>query len=130
MLLKPWRAEDHGCRAHPKLEALEFGDGVCSKVGYRVEFAGSFAGRAVIYGFSVVKGACPPLFSGPGCTQDGAVIDEHPQGVHSETRVTLRNIGQERGHFSMSVDDVDAIVICLPSSFQTLNGADIVPVNV
>ena len=43
---------------------------------YRIEFVGSFAGAAVMYGFSIVDGACPPLlFSRPGCTQVGANFD-------------------------------------------------------
>ena len=70
-LLKRWNLEGRWRKVYPETEAFKFGDGEVFYSRYRIEFAGSFAGEAVIYGFSVVEGACPPLFSRPGCTQVG-----------------------------------------------------------
>ena len=79
-LLRRWRSEGRWCHVFAEREAFKFGDGEVLFSRFRVEFMGSFAGKPVVYGFSVVGGSCPPLFSRTGCTQIGAVLDcEHHQ---------------------------------------------------
>ena len=38
-------------------------------------------------------------------------------------------VGQESGHYTMPVDEVDASATCLPEDFRMPEGADVVPVN-
>ena len=129
LLLRRWRSEGRWCKVYPETEAFKFGDGEVLYSRYRIEFAGSFAGAAVVYGFSVVEGACPPLFSRPGCTQIGAVIDcEHHKVSVRRLGVKSYGVGQESGHYTMSIDEVDASCICLSEAFRMPEGADIVPV--
>ena len=71
MLLRRWKAEGRWCRVVKEHEAFKFGDGEVLYSKFRVHFLGSFAGKPVVYGFSVVPGSCPPLFSRSGCTKLG-----------------------------------------------------------
>ena len=92
---------------------------------FRVEFVGSFAGKVVVYGFSVVEGCCPPLFSRSGCTAIGAVIDCEQHTLSSrKLKVKAYGLGQESGHYTLPVDEVSEPVQ-LPDDFSIPSGMDI-----
>ncbi|OLP86110.1 hypothetical protein AK812_SmicGene32816 [Symbiodinium microadriaticum] len=55
-----WREEGRWHRVEKEVEAFRFGDGEVLYSRYRVEFVGTFAGKEVVFGFSVVDGVCPP----------------------------------------------------------------------
>ena len=59
-----WREEGRWHRVEKEVEAFRFGDGEVLYSRYRVEFVGTFAGKEVVFGFSVVDGVCPPCFRG------------------------------------------------------------------
>ena len=72
-----------------------------------------------MYGFSVVDGVCPPLFSRAGCTQIGAVIDcEHHAVSARRLAVRAYGLGVDSGHYTMSVDECEPLCTTLPDGFQ------------
>ena len=107
-LLRRWHSEGRWCRVFEEREAFKFGDGEVLWSRFRVEFLGTFAGKPVVYGFSVVEGCCPPLFSRSGCTQIGAVIDcEHHCVSARKLGVKMYGVGRDSGHYTMPVDECD-----------------------
>ena len=75
LLVSRWKEEGRWFHVEPERETFKFGGEEVLVSRFRVSFVGSFAGRPVLYGFSIVEGNCPPLFSRSGCTQLGASID-------------------------------------------------------
>ena len=67
---------------------------------------GTFAGKEVVYGFSVVDGVCPPLFSRSGCTQLGVIIDcEHHTVSSRKLGVKSFGMGRDEGHYTVRIDE-------------------------
>ena len=130
MLLGRWRNEGRWFRVCPEREPFKFGDGAVMYSRYRVDFAGSFAGKPVVYGFSVISGNCPPLFSRPGCSQIGAVIDCESHTLGSK-KLGIRNYGLscESGHYTMNIDEFEPAEVCLPDDYQLPSTLDIAPVH-
>ena len=118
-----------GFRVNPEGEIFKFGDGEVLKSRYRISFVGSFCGKPVVFGFSVVEGVCPPLLSRSGCTQIGAVIDCELHSVAAKKLgVNAFGLGPESGHYTMSIDECDPACVELPADFELLAGLDIMPV--
>ena len=129
-LLRRWRSEGRWCRVFEEHEAFKFGDGEVLWSRFRVEFLGTFAGKPVVYGFSVVEGCCPPLFSRSGCTQIGAVIDcEHHCVSARRLGVKMYGVGRDSGHYTMSVDECDPGCVVLPGDYRLPPGGDIAPID-
>ena len=129
-LLRRWRSEGRWCRVFEENEAFKFGDGEVLWSKFRVEFLGTFAGKPVVYGFSVVEGCCPPLFSRSGCTQIGAVIDcEHHSVSARKLGVKTYGVGRESGHYTMPVDECDPGTVTLPGDYRLQIGADIAAID-
>ena len=129
-LLRRWRSEGRWCRVFEECEAFKFGDGEVLWSRFRVEFLGTFAGKPVVYGFSVVEGCCPPLFSRSGCTQIGAVIDcEHHCVSARKLGVKLYGVGRDSGHYTMPVDECDPGGTALPGEYRLPRGGDIAAVD-
>ena len=127
MIVRRWRAEGQWFRVTEESEVFKFGDGEVLTSKFRIELAGSFAGKPVVYGFSVVEGCCPPLFSRAGCSAIGAVIDCELHTLSSrKLKVKSYGLGQERGHYTVPVDE-SSFMLCLPSDFSMPSGVDIVP---
>ena len=127
LLLQRWQAEGQWFRVTNESEAFKFGDGQVLMSKYRVEFVGSFAGKPVVYGFSVVEGCCPPLFSRSGCTDLGAVIDCALHTISSrKLKVKSYGLGQESGHYRLSVDGVPDRP-SLPHDSQLASCVDVAP---
>eukprot|EP00974_Lingulodinium_polyedra_P126390 11198106-Lingulodinium_polyedra.AAC.1 len=51
------------CELIPKAERFRFGDGGLRTSSYLLRFEASFLGHLAVLSFSVIDGACPPLFS-------------------------------------------------------------------
>ncbi|CAE7410031.1 TY5A, partial [Symbiodinium microadriaticum] len=101
-----WREEGRWHRVEKEVEAFRFGDGEVLYSRYRVEFVGTFAGKEVVFGFSVVDGVCPPLFSRSGCTQLGIIIDcEHRTLSSRKLGVKSFGMGQDEGHYTVRIDE-------------------------
>ena len=98
-----WRNEGRWQRVVEESEACRFGDGeVLYYSRYRIEFLGTFAGKEVVFGFSVVSGVCPPLFSRSACTQLGIVIDcEHHTLSSRRLGVKSFGMGRDEGHYTI-----------------------------
>ncbi|CAE7399266.1 ppiA [Symbiodinium sp. CCMP2456] len=128
MLVARWKKEGRWLRVDPEREVFKFGDGEVLESRYRVSFLGSFGGKPVVYGFSIVDGVCPPLFSRAGCTQIGAVIDCEHHAV-SARRVGVRSygLGVDSGHYTMPVDECEDVQHALPDDFKLPAGCDIMP---
>ncbi|CAE7731049.1 RE2 [Symbiodinium sp. CCMP2592] len=130
MLVKRWKGEGRWCQVMEEREAFKFGDGEILHSRFRVNFVGSFAGKPVVYGFSVVPGSCPPLFSRSGCTQIGAIIDcEHHRVSVRKLGVSAYGVGQETGHYTMPVDECDSGSVQLPEDYRLPLHQDIAAVN-
>ena len=118
-VLQRWHNEGRWYHIEKECEAFKFGGGEVLNSKYRLSFVGSFVGRPVIYGFSIVEGKCPPLFSRSGCTQLGAVIDCERHAVSSrKLGVRTYGVGRESGHYTMSVDECDVGSVKLPEDFS------------
>ena len=129
-LLRRWRSEGRWCRVFEEREAFKFGDGEVLWSRFRVEFMGTFAGKTVVYGFSVVEGCCPPLFSRSGCTQIGAVIDcEHHCVSARKLGVKRYGVGRDSGHYTVPVDECEPGCAVLPGDYCLPSGADIAAVD-
>ncbi|CAE7843546.1 unnamed protein product [Symbiodinium necroappetens] len=129
-VLQRWHNEGRWYRIEKECEAFKFGGGEVLNSKYRLSFVGSFAGRPVTYGFSIVEGKCPPLFSRSGCTQLGAVIDCERHAVSSrKLGVRTYGVGRESGHYTMSVDECDVGSVELPEDFSMALTLDAVPVS-
>ncbi|CAE7942499.1 unnamed protein product [Symbiodinium sp. KB8] len=63
LLVSRWKEEGRWFHVEPERETFKFGGEEVLVSRFRVSFVGSFAGRPVLYGFSIVEGNCPPLFS-------------------------------------------------------------------
>ena len=108
-------------------EAFRFGDGEVLHSRYRIEFVGTFAGKEVVYGFSVVDGVCPPLFSRSGCTQLGVIIDcEHHTVSSRKLGVKSFGMGRDEGHYTVRIDEFSGGMSTreLPSDFCLPEGTD------
>ena len=126
-VLERWKAEGRWHRVEKENEAFRFGDGEVLHSRYRMEFIGSFAGKPVVYGFSVVEGVCPPLFSRSGCTQLGVVIDcEHHSISSRRLGIKSFGLGRAEGHYTLCIDDsgMDVAAIDLPRDFRLGAGMD------
>ncbi|CAE7743820.1 unnamed protein product [Symbiodinium sp. CCMP2456] len=129
-LVKRWQGEGRWFRVTPEVEVFKFGDGEILKSRYRLSFLGSFGAKPVVYGFSIVDGVCPPLFSRAGCTQIGAVIDcEHHCVGARKLGVKSYGLGLDSGHYTMPVDECDPLCAALPEDFMLENGIDVTPVS-
>ena len=126
-VLERWKAEGRWHRVEKENEAFRFGDGEVLHSRYRMEFIGSFAGKPVVYGFSIVEGVCPPLFSRSGCTQLGVVIDcEHHSISSRRLGIKSFGLGRAEGHYTLCIDDsgMDVAAIDLPRDFRLGAGMD------
>ena len=130
LLANRWRKEGRWLAVEPESETFRFGGGEVLRSRFRLSFVGSFAGRPVIYSFSIVEGSCPPLFSRSGCTQLGANIDCERHTVSSR-RLGVKNygVGQDSGHYTLSVDECEHDCADIPSEFRVEAGLDAMPVN-
>ena len=117
-VLQRWRDEGRWYQVQKECEAFKFGDGQVLYSKVRISLVGSFAGKPVVYSFSVVEGHCPPLFSRSGCTQVGAIIDCEHHAVSSR-KLGVRNfgVGRESGHYTLSIDECDVGGVQLPADF-------------
>ena len=126
-VLNRWQAEGRWHRVEKESEAFRFGDGEVLYSRYRIEFVGAFAGQAVVFGFSVVEGVCPPLFSRTGCTQLGVVIDcEHHTISSRKLGVKSYGLGRDEGHYTICIDEPcsNMSVVSLPPDFRLPVGTD------
>ena len=129
-LLARWQREGRWFAVESEAESFKFGDGAVLVSKFRIHFVGSFAGQPVIYGFSVVEGNCPPLFSRSGCSQIGAVIDcdDHSLGA-KRLKVRGYGVGRDTGHYTMRIDECEPACANLPREFRLPASTDIMPVN-
>ena len=126
-VLNRWQAEGRWHRVEKESEAFRFGDGEVLYSRYRIEFVGAFAGQAVVFGFSVSEGVCPPLFSRTGCTQLGVVIDcEHHTISSWKLGVKSYGLGRDEGHYTICIDEPcsNMSVVSLPPDFRLPVGTD------
>ena len=130
LLVARWRREDRWFRVDPETETFKFGGGELLRSRFRLSFVGSFAGKPVVFAFSIVEGSCPPLFSRSGCTQLAAVIDCE-RHVVSSRKLGVKNygVGQDSGHYTLNVDDCEPDCACLPEDFRVESGHDAVPIH-
>ncbi|CAE7522180.1 unnamed protein product, partial [Symbiodinium necroappetens] len=125
LLVSRWKEEGRWLHVEPERETFKFGGGEVLVSRFRVSFVGSFAGRPVLYGFSIVEGNCPPLFSRSGCTQLGASIDCEKHAVSSR-KLGVKNfgVGQDSGHYTLSLDECEPHCVELPADFRMDAGVD------
>ena len=129
-LIKRWQAEGRWFRVTPEVETFKFGDGEVLKSRYRLSFVGSFGAKPVVYGFSIVDGVCPPLFSRAGCTQVGAVIDcEHHTVGARKLGVKSYGLCLDSGHYTMPVDECEPLCADLPEDFMLPKGVDVTAIS-
>ena len=129
-LIKRWQAEGRWFRVTPEVETFKFGDGEVLKSRYRLSFVGSFGAKPVVYGFSIVDGVCPPLFSRAGCTQVGVVIDcEHHTVGARKLGIKSYGLCLDSGHYTMPVDECEPLCAELPEDFMLPKGVDVTPIS-
>ena len=130
ILLSRWQREGRWFMVEPEAVSFKFGDGAVLVSKFRIHFMGSFAGQQVIYGFSVVEGNCPPLFSRSGCSQIGAMIDcdDHSLAV-KKLKVRSYGVGRDTGHYTMRVDECEPACGSLPRDFRLPENLDIMPID-
>ena len=125
-LLRTWRQHNRWFKVHKEKEVFRFGSGDTLTSQYGVELEATFAGKAVILGFSVVKGECPPLLSRHACTQLGVTFDcEHH--VLTSKKLGVKNYGLRQtssGHYVMDIGEFGEDRPDIPSDFKLQAGQE------
>ncbi|CAE7238450.1 TY4B-J, partial [Symbiodinium sp. CCMP2456] len=107
MLVSRWKEEGRWLRVEPERETFKFGGGEVLVSRFRVSFVGSFAGRPVLYGFSIVEGDCPPLFSRTKRVAPSLTFEAH-MSASAAPRCKLCQSTEHKTRDCPTIEEVDS----------------------
>ena len=127
-LVKQWRTNGWWFKVVPESEQFRFGNGSTLKSKFSLQFLGTFAGRLVVFAFSVVSGDCPPLLSQPACSALGLTLDCTYHSMSSRS-LKVKNYGLKQtlsGHYMMNIGEFEkAEVWEVPDDFCLKVGEEV-----